>query len=154
MAHTTHSTQPISEKQIERKWHKIDVTGKTLGRIANEIARLLQGKHKSNYVDYLDCGDYIVVVNAKKIQVTGRKKDTKEYKFYSGYPGGLRTITYTNLMNKNPEKVLRHAISGMLPKNKLRDKRLARLFIFDDEHNKYESKFAKNEVINTEAATA
>lgn len=140
MTHITTSTKPAREKDIQRTWHLIDVKGKVLGRIAPKAAMFLQGKHKSTYAPYLDAGDYVVVINANNIVLTGKKMKSKIYTRYSGYPGGLTSITAEKLMEKKPEEVVKRAISGMLPKNKLRDKRLTRLFIFKDEKHPYEAK--------------
>ena len=141
MTNLTKQTKPVKEKEIVRNWHLIDVSGQILGRVAGKISRLLQGKHKVIYVPYLDSGDYIVVINAKKVKVTGKKSQNKVYTRYSGYPGGLKTITYEKMSAEKPEEIIRHAVSGMLPKNKLRDRRLARLFIFKDENHKFADKF-------------
>jgi len=141
MPQLTKQTKPVKKKEIVRNWHLIDVSGQVLGRVAGKISRLLQGKHKVNYVSYLDSGDYIVVINAKKIKVTGKKEKNKVYTRYSGYPGGLKTISYEKMLKQKPEEIIRHAVSGMLPKNKLRDRRLARLFIFPDKDHKFNDKF-------------
>jgi len=141
MVNLTQSTKSVKEKDIKREWHLIDLKDKILGRAIPEISKFLQGKHKINYVPYLDMGDYVVVINAKKVVLTGKKASTKVYSYYSGYPGGLRQITFNNQIEKNPKEVIRHAVSGMLPKNKLRQKRLARLHIFPDENNQYKDKF-------------
>ena len=140
MTRLTQTTKPVKDNEIKRKWHLIDVSGKVLGRIAPEIARLLQGKHKANYVSYLDSGDYVVVINIKKVVVTGNKEQSKTYGQYSGYPGGLRIRTYEKLMTDHPEEIMRHAVSGMLPKNKTRDARLARLFVYPDAKHPYSNK--------------
>lgn len=132
MASITKSTKPISSTDINRSWHIIDLDGKVLGRAAQEISTLLQGKLKVNYAPYLDAGDNVVVINAKKVIVTGKKAESKEYTRYSGYPGGLTTETFAALIVRRPDEVIRRAVSGMLPKNKLRDRRLARLHIFPD----------------------
>lgn len=141
MTNLTKQTKPVKEKEITRNWHLIDVSGQILGRVAGKISRLLQGKHKVTYVPYLDSGDYIVVINAKKVKVTGKKSQNKVYTRYSGYPGGLKTITYEKMLAKKPDEIIRRAVSGMLPKNKLRDRRLARLFIFAGENHKFADKF-------------
>ena|SRR3989344_971598 len=142
MVNLTHSTKSVSEKDIKRDWHLIDVKGKVLGRIISEVAKLLQGKHKPVYADYLDSGDFVVVINVKDITVTGKKSVTKAYTSYSGYPGGLKSIVFQDLLKKNPDKLIRHAVSGMLAKNKLRDKRLARLHVYSDDEHPYKNKFA------------
>lgn len=143
MKNLTQQTKPVKLKEIKTDWHLIDVSGRVLGRVAPEISRFLQGKNKVNYVPYLDTGDYVVVINAKKIVITGRKSQTKVYTSYSGYPGGLKTINFSSLLEKNPERIIKNAVSGMLPKNKFRDERLKRLFVFSDENHPYKDKFVK-----------
>ncbi len=144
MVSLTKSTKPIKEKDIKRTWHLVDVKDQILGRTVTEISKLLQGKHKPSYATYLDMGDFVVVINAKFIKVTGKKEKEKVYTSYSGYPGGLKKITFDKLIKKNPKELLRHAVSGMLPKNKLRDRRLARLFIYPDDRHPYKGKFKVN----------
>lgn len=143
MVNLTKSTKSVSVKDIKREWHLLDVNNKVLGRAATEISGLLQGKSKTTYVPYLDSGDYVVVVNAKKIVVTGKKKDEKIYTQYSGYPGGLRKITFKEMMIRRPTEAVYRAVSGMLPKNKLRDRRLARLYIYPEDKHPYENKLKK-----------
>ena len=140
MNQLTHSTKPVKDKEIKRNWHLIDVKGKILGRVTCEIAKLLQGKQKSNYTTYLDSGDYVIIVNAKDIVISGKKARTKLYTRYSGYPGGLKTVRFEELLKVSPDKIIRHAVSGMLPKNKLRDRRLTRLYVFADEKHPYQDK--------------
>ncbi len=130
MTHLTHTTKSISAKNIERTWHVVDLKDQSLGRAATQIATLLQGKHKSKYTTHLDCGDYLVAVNAQHIKLTGNKSTQKEYATYSGYPGGLKKESYRSVTEKDPTFAIRHAISGMLPKNKLKSRRMARLFIY------------------------
>src|SRR3989344_5019250 len=125
MVKLTQSTKSAKQNEIIRNWHLIDVKGKILGRSISDSIEYLQGKHKVNYSQYLDSGDFVVIINAKDIKVSGNKSLTKLYTNYSGYPGGLKTINFADLLKKNPDRLLRHAISGMLPKNKLRDRRLA-----------------------------
>lgn len=144
MVKLTQATKPVKEKDVERNWHLVDVSGKILGRAIPEIARFLQGKHKVNYVSNIDTGDYVVVINAKKIVLSGRKSNTKVYTRYSGYPGGLRTESFSNLINKKPQAVIKHAVLGMLPKNKLRDRRMTRLFVFADDKHPYQDKIKNN----------
>jgi large subunit ribosomal protein L13 len=133
---------------IKREWHLIDAQDQILGRLAVQIASLLLGKKKPYFVSHLDCGDYVVVVNADKIQVTGEKKKKKIYRRHSGYPGGFKEITFQQQFAKDPTKILYHAVAGMLPKNKLRDKRLARLKIFVGSKHDYEDKFKGEEKKN------
>jgi large subunit ribosomal protein L13 len=107
------------KSEIVQKWWLVDAEGRTLGRLATEIAVLLRGKNKSLFAAHLDCGDFVVVVNAEKIRVTGNKPEQKKYYSHSGYPGGLKTETLKGLLEKKPEEVIRRAVWGMIPKNKL-----------------------------------
>ncbi len=134
-------TKPTKLKDIKRDWHLIDVKGKILGRISTKIASLLMGKSKPYFATNLDCGDYIVVVNAEKIRVTGKKAEKKIYMNYSGYPGGLKKKTFLQLIKQNPCRIIKESVRGMLPQNKLKDKMLKRLFIFKDENHPYQNKF-------------
>ena len=104
---------------VKRDWYVVDAEGKTLGRLASEIALRLRGKHKPEYTPHVDCGDYIVVVNAEKIQVTGNKAEGKIYYSHSGFPGGLKSITFEKLIVRKPEMVIESAVRGMLPKGPL-----------------------------------
>ncbi|NMB84505.1 50S ribosomal protein L13 [Candidatus Roizmanbacteria bacterium] len=140
MVNLTKITKPVKISEIVREWHVIDANGKVLGRLSSAIVKILQGKHKSNYCSYLDMGDNVVVINARKVIVTGKKADTKEYTSYSGYPSGQKTVAYKRLMADNPAEIIKRAVSGMLPKNKLRDRRLTRLFIFVDDNHPYKEK--------------
>ena len=105
--------------EIERKWYVVDAEGKTLGRLATEVAMVLRGKNKPIYTPHVDCGDYVIVINAEKVVVTGKKRTNKIYKKHTGYPGGLREITFDKLQQKKPEEIIRHAVKGMLPDGKL-----------------------------------
>ena len=105
--------------EIERKWLLINADGKILGRLATEIAVLLRGKGKAKFAPFIDTGDFVVVVNAEKIQLTGRKLEQKKYYSHTGYPGGIKEKTLNEMMDTNPEEVLRKAVWGMIPKNKL-----------------------------------
>jgi large subunit ribosomal protein L13 len=127
---------------IERKWHLIDANGKVLGRLAVEIAEILRGKNKVFYTNHIDCGDFVVVVNASKIVLTGKKLDQKTYFTYSGYPGGVKLTPYSVLMEKSPQKALRAAVKGMLPKNKLADKQITRLKVFKDDKHTHSAQLA------------
>lgn len=143
MVYVRKTTRSISNSEISRNWHLVDVSGKHLGREIPGIAKFLQGKHKVSYVQNLDMGDYVVVINAKDVQLTGKKDSQKEYTYFSGYPGGLKTVAFKEMIKRNPKEVIRHAVSGMLPKNKMRDPRLARLYIFEDAKHPYADKFTK-----------
>lgn len=137
----TKSIKPVSEKDVKREWHLIDMSNQTLGRVVTKIATLLQGKHKVNYVPSLDMGDNVVIINAQKVTLTGKKSEAKTYSYYSGYPGGLREVPFKRMLADNPKEVVRHAVAGMLPKNKLRDRRLTRLHIYPDVQHPHGDKF-------------
>ena len=124
------STYMAKKETIERKWYVVDAEGKTLGRMATEIATILRGKHKATFTPHVDGGDFVVVVNADKVVLTGKKLDQKMYRYHTGYVGGLKEITYREMMAKKPEEVVAHAVSGMLPKNKLRSRMMTRLRVF------------------------
>jgi large subunit ribosomal protein L13 len=134
-------TSSTKVSDIKRTWHLIDVKDKPLGRISSEIAQLLMGKKKPYFVRNLDCGDYVVIINAKDVKVTGNKEEQKNYYRHSGYPGGFRQETLKELRARKPQDIITHAVKGMLPQNKLRDRMLRRLFVFADEAHKYEDKF-------------
>ena len=104
---------------IQHNWYVIDAEGKTLGKLAAETAMILRGKKKPTYTPHMDCGDYVVVINAEKICVTGKKESDKIYKRHTGYPGGLREMTLAEMRAKKPEEIIRHAVKGMMPKGKL-----------------------------------
>ncbi|CAG8535227.1 11146_t:CDS:2 [Funneliformis caledonium] len=126
-----------------RVWHLVDAKQRILGRMATGIATTLMGKHKPIYDPASDCGDYVVVINAKEVMVTGRKAEQKLYRHHTGYPGGLKEIVFKDLLEKNPEEIVRKAVSGMLPKNKLRDVRLNRLHIFPYDKHPYKENITK-----------
>jgi large subunit ribosomal protein L13 len=122
-------------KKDDKDWVLIDAQGKILGRLATRIAKILQGKHKADYTPNSICGDKVVVINAKKIKVTGKKEKDKKYDKYSGYPGGRKEISLEELSEKNPSKVLFYAVGGMLPKNLLRKNMLRSLKIYPDSNH-------------------
>ncbi len=123
----TFSAKP---EDVRRDWFVVDASGKTLGRLASEIARRLRGKHKPEYTPHVDTGDYIVVVNAEKIRVTGNKMKDKMYHRYTGYIGNLKSMPLEKLMDKAPERALEYAVKGMLPRNRLGRKMLSKLRIY------------------------
>ncbi len=118
------------EFETEKKWFVVDAEGKVLGRLATEIARRLRGKHKPVYTPHADTGDFIIVVNAEKVRLTGGKLDKKFYYRYSGYPGGMKQISARRQMEKKPEEILRHAVKGMLPKNSLGKRQFKKLKVY------------------------
>ena len=140
------ATRTTKQIDIKRAWHLIDVKGETLGRVSSKIAKLLMGKTKPYFVRNLDCGDYVVIVNAKDIRATGKKEDQKKYYRYSGYPGGLKVRTLSEMRDEKPTEILTHCVRGMLPQNKLRASMLKRLFVFAEAEHKYQDKFKTQEV--------
>ncbi|WP_297376265.1 50S ribosomal protein L13 [uncultured Helcococcus sp.] len=113
------STFFAKHNEVERKWYVVDATDLVLGDVATRVAAILRGKHKAIYTPHVDTGDYVIIVNAEKIRVTGNKANQKVYKHYTGYAGGLKEIPYAELLEKHPERILERAIKGMLPKNSL-----------------------------------
>jgi large subunit ribosomal protein L13 len=122
-------------KEIERKWHVIDANGQTLGRMSAQIAKLLMGKHKAMFANNIDTGDFVVVTNAAKVRVTGKKMREKSYYRYSGYPGGIRSITLGEMLEKHPTRAVEHAVKGMLPNSRLGRAMYKKLKVYaGDEH--------------------
>ncbi|MGI6203777.1 MAG: 50S ribosomal protein L13 [Anaerovoracaceae bacterium] len=123
-------------QEVERKWYLIDAEGQTLGRMATQIATILRGKNKPTYTPHVDCGDYVIVINAEKVAVTGKKRSDKVYKRHSGYPGGLKETTFDEMMEKHPEEAVRHAVKGMMPKGRLGRQMFKKLKVYaGPEHN-------------------
>jgi large subunit ribosomal protein L13 len=133
-------TRPTKISDIKREWHLIDVKGQILGRVATGISQKLIGKGKPYFVRNLDCGDYVIVINAGMVKVTGNKAKQKIYDAYSGYPGGHKKHTFADLLVKNPQRIINEAVRGMLPNNNLRDQMLKRLFVYKDSNHPYQSK--------------
>ena len=128
----TFSAKP---KDIRRDWYVVNASGKTLGRLATEIAKRLRGKHKAEYTPHMDTGDYIVVINAKDVRVSGNKQKDKMYHHHTGYPGGIESINFEKLMQKKPERVIEKAVKGMLPKGPLGREMFRKLKVYaDDQH--------------------
>lgn len=123
-------TVSANKETATHGWYLVDATDKTLGRLSTEIANRLRGKHKPEFTPHVDTGDYIVVVNAEKIRVTGNKTTDKMYHHHTGYPGGIKSINFEKLINKAPERVLEKAVKGMMPKNKLSRTMLSKLKIY------------------------
>ncbi len=128
MEFKTHT--PKVQSKAEKKWYLVDAEGKTLGRLATEIAVLLRGKNKPSFIPHLDMGDYVVVINADKIKVTGQKARDKEYDYYTHYPGGHKYVSFADMMARKPEKVIELAVKRMLPENKLGKKMLKKLKVY------------------------
>ena len=113
------TTVSAKESEVEKKWWVVDATGQTLGRLASQVAHILRGKHKPLYTPHVDCGDFVVVINADKIEIAQSRADQKEYISHTGYPGGQRIKTYKQMMETHPERIIEIAVKGMLPKNSL-----------------------------------
>ncbi|MCM1106787.1 MAG: 50S ribosomal protein L13 [Blautia sp.] len=126
-----------SPATIERKWYVVDAEGKTLGRLAAEVAKVLRGKNKPIFTPHIDTGDYVIIVNAEKVKVTGRKMDQKLYYRHSGYVGGLKETTLREMMAKYPERVIEHAVKGMLPKGTLGRQMYKKLFVYAGPEHKH-----------------
>lgn len=135
-----------NNEMVKRQWYRVDAAEKVLGRLATKVAVYLRGKHKVLYTPQTDCGDYVVVVNAEKVKVTGRKLKGKMYFTHSGYPAGDKLLSFEKMMSMNPEKVVRLAIRGMLPHNRLGDKMINKLKIFKGQPTAQYSKIQKLEV--------
>lgn len=131
------STNVLSAKQIHRKWHLIDAKDKILGRLATEVAMILMGKNKPSFVPYLDTGDFVVVTNASKIKLSGKKMQTKNYVRHSGYPGGLKVETFDKMIKDKPGYVIEHAVMGMIPRSKLGRQMIKKLKVFSGEEHPY-----------------
>jgi large subunit ribosomal protein L13 len=129
------------KNNTQRNWYLFDAKEKVLGRLASQIATILMGKNKPGYLPYLDLGDHVVVVNAKDVRLTGRKEKQKQYTSYSGYPGGLKIRTFKELKEAHPEEIIYHAVSGMLPKNRLARQMIKKLHIYSGEEHPYQEKF-------------
>ena len=123
-------TISVNKDMVRHSWFVVDATDKTLGRLSSQIANRLSGKHKPEYTPNVDNGDYVVVVNADKVKVTGKKNTDKVYQHYTGYPGGLKSITFDKLMQESPEKVIEMAVRGMMPKNRLSRAMLGKLKVY------------------------
>ena len=128
-----------SAKDIERKWYVVDAKDVVLGRLATEVATILRGKHKPTFTPNMDCGDYVIIINAGKVALTGKKLTDKIYYKHSGYSGGLKTRTVKEMLEKQPQKVVEFAVKGMLPKNKLGNKMYKKLFVYCGEEHPHQA---------------
>jgi len=126
-------------EEVERKWYVVDADGKTLGRLASEVAKILRGKHKPIYTPHVDTGDHVIVINAEKVRLTGKKLEQKMYRRHSQYPGGLKEIPYRQLMETRPTLAVYQAVKGMLPKNSLGRKMLKKLRVYAGPDHKHEA---------------
>ena len=126
-------TTALRTQDIEQKWYLMDCSGKRLGRLSVQVANILRGKSKAEYTPNSDVGDFVVLVNAKNIQVTGNKSENKIYHRHTGYPGGIKKISFKDQLEKDPEKIIRNAVKGMLPKNRLNRQIIKKLKVYNDE---------------------
>lgn len=133
------STYMANPEEMDRKWYIADASGKTLGRFASEVAQILRGKHKATFTPSVDTGDYVIVINAEKIELTGNKWQEKEYLHHSNYPGGLKTTTYDKLKDKNPELIIKNAVKGMLPHNNLGEKIFNKLKVYSGSEHPHQA---------------
>lgn len=140
-------TYAVKANEVERKWFVVDAEGKTLGRLASQIAMILKGKHKPIYSPHLDVGDYVIVVNAEKVRVTGRKLEQKFYYRHSGYPAGLKSISLKDRLSRHPTRVLEAAVRGMLPKNRLGRRMIKKLKIYAGPQHPHQAQQPKELVL-------
>ena len=132
-------TTMANASTVNRKWYVVDASKYTLGRLASQVAAVLRGKHKPDYTPHVDCGDYVIVVNAEKIKVTGKKLDQKIYYHHSDYVGGMKETTLKEMLNTHPERVIEHAVKGMLPKGPLGRQMYTKLFVYAGPDHKHQA---------------
>jgi len=138
-----HKTYVARPDDIQREWYIVDATGLTLGRLATKIASVLRGKNKPQYTPYEDVGDFVIVINAEKVAVTGRKLDQKKYFHHSGYPGGIKSITLRRQLQKHPERVIEHAVKGMLPRGPLGRRQFKKLKVYAGSTHPHQAQLPK-----------
>ncbi len=126
----SYKTQSAKEQEVQRQWYVIDATDQVLGRLASKVAKILRGKYKPIYTPHADTGDYVIIINAEKVRLTGKKLTDKTYVRYSGYPGGQRIDTAKDILNKHPERLVEMAVKGMLPKNRLGRQMFKKLHVY------------------------
>jgi len=134
-----HENRERKKEEVTRQWYVVDAEGQTLGRLSTEIANRLRGKHKASFTPHVDTGDYVVVINAEKVKVTGRKAQDKMYYHHTGFPGGIKSISFEKLVDKAPERIIEAAVKGMMPKNKLSRAMLAKLKIYAGSEHPHEA---------------
>jgi len=137
-------TYSTKSSDLKPRWHVIDASGKTLGKVASEVATLLMGKHKPIYAPHLNTGDFVIVINASRVRVTGKKAQEKVYYRHSGYPGGLKSTTFATMMETHPNRVIEYAVKGMLPKNRLGRDMLRRLKVYPGESHPHQAQVEKS----------
>ena len=147
-------TYSPSATDIHREWHVIDATGRPVGRLASEIASLLRGKHKPSFVEHLDVGDFVIVINAERVILTGRKDEQKVYYRHSGYHGGIKETTYERMLEKTPERIIEKAVWGMIPKTRLGRQQIRHLKVYKGSTHPHEAQVRGSEKARSEAASA
>ncbi len=135
----SYKTQSAKKEEVQRQWYVIDATDQVLGRLASKVAKILRGKHKPIYTPHVDTGDYVIIINAEKVRLTGKKMTDKVYVRYSGYPGGERTLTPKDILKKHPERLVEMAVRGMLPKNRLGRQMFKKLFVYAGEQHPHQA---------------
>lgn len=143
MDHLSYKTKSLNRDAIQKEWYVVDASQKVLGRMASEIAKVIRGKHKPTFTPNIDCGDKVIVINAKKVRLTGKKMDDKVYVRHTGYPGGQRFSTPRLVLQKYPNRLIEMAVRGMLPKNSLGRKVFKNLFIYEGDHHPHEAQNPK-----------
>ncbi len=133
----SYKTKSANKQTVEHKWYVVDAEGETVGRLATRVASVLRGKHKPSYTPHVDTGDYVIVLNCDKVRFTGNKMKDKIYQTYSGYPGGQKDRTASEMMEKRPEAIIEKAVRGMLPKNKLGRQMIKKLFVYTGTEHKH-----------------
>jgi large subunit ribosomal protein L13 len=141
-------TDSIKSSEIIRNWYVVDAKNHTLGRLASEVAQILRGKNKVNYTPHMDMSDFIVIINAEKVILTGNKENSKEYWRHTGYPGGQKTISYKKMLEENPDRVISNAVKGMLPHNKLGRKLLKHLKVYQGTNHPHSAQSPQKLEIN------
>lgn len=135
----SYKTQSAKNEEVERKWYIVDAEGEVVGRLCSKIAMVLRGKHKPSYTPHVDCGDHVIVINAGKIRFTGNKLSQKEYQTYSGYPGGQKSTSAKEMLDKHPIRIVERAVKGMLPKNRLGRRMYKKLHVYEGAEHPHEA---------------
>ncbi|MCL2073063.1 MAG: 50S ribosomal protein L13 [Marinilabiliaceae bacterium] len=149
MIKLSYRTESAKPSTIQKEWLVIDATDKILGRLGSETAKLLRGKHKPNYTPHMDCGDYVIIINAEKVKLTGNKWSDRVFFYHSGYPGGQKEVTPKMLFDKSPEKLVQRTVKGMLPKTKLGRQLFRNLYVYKGSEHKHQAQQPKVLDLNT-----
>ncbi len=148
MSTLSYKTVSANKATVNKEWVLVDADGQTLGRLASKVAKLIRGKHKTNYTPHVDCGDNVIIINAEKINLTGKKWTDKSYIRHTGYPGGQRSLTATELFEKDPRRIIEKAVKGMLPKNKLGSALFRNLYVYVGGEHKQDAQNPKTINLN------